>query len=163
MRQLLRDVVDENLEVKPQAAIPRNVGDDFTYDLQPPYPGRDTRLAMSKDLMIAFGNPVLHHPDPLRQYLAMDSEPARLLRGDAFGSFVAPTSPGGFLDGGDADRDGLRQTNEVPIQPVDVLLLAGGSLPRIAGGATGVDVGALCPARSGDWFTNFQVEAGTLR
>jgi len=141
MRQLLRDIVNDNLEVKPQTAIPRNVGDDFTYDHQAPYPGRDTRLSMNKDLVIAFGNPVLHHPDPSQQYLAMDSEPARLLRDDAFGSFTAPTNAGGFLDGGDDNHDGLRQTNETPTQPVDIPLLAGGSLPRIADGATGVDVG----------------------
>ena len=90
MRQLLRDVVDDNLEVKAQMAIPRNVGDDFTYDHQAPYPGRDTRLSMNKDLVIAFGNPVLHHPDPSRQYLAMDSEPARLLVDDAFESPFGP-------------------------------------------------------------------------
>lgn len=141
MRQLLRDMVNDNLEVKPQTVIPLNVGDDFTSDHQAPYPGRDTRLSMIKDLVIAFGNPFLHHPDAPRQYLAMDSEPAHLLRDDAFGSFTLPANPRGFLDGGDANQDGLRQTSETPTSSVDVLLLAGGSLPRIASGATGVDVG----------------------
>ena len=141
MRQLLRDMVNDNLEVKPQTIIPLQVGDDFTFDHQAPYPGRDTRRSMIKDLVIAFGNPILHHPDASRQYLAMDSEPAHLLRDDAFGSFTLPANPRGFLDGGDANDDGLRQTSETPTEPVDVLLLAGGSLPRIANGATGVDVG----------------------
>ena len=141
MRQLLRDMVNDNLEVKSQTTIPLNVGDDFTFDHQAPYPGRDTRLSMIKDLVIAFGNPFLHHADPSRQYLAMDSEPARLLRDDVFGTFTLPANPRGFLDGGDANQDGVRQTTETPIDPVDVLLLAGGSLPRIASGATGVDVG----------------------
>jgi len=141
MRQLLQDMVNDNLEVKSQTTIPLNVGDDFTFDHQAPYPGRDTRLSMIKDLVIAFGNPFLHHPDPSRQYLAMDSEPARLLRDDVFGTFVLSANPRGFLDGGDANLDGLRQTTEMAIDPVDVLLVAGGSLPRIASGATGVDVG----------------------
>jgi hypothetical protein len=141
MRQLLRDMVNDNLEVKSQTSIPLNVGDDFTFDHQEPYPGRNTRLSMIKDLVIAFGNPFLHHPDPSRQYLAMDSEPAHLLRDDAFGSFTLPANPRGFLDGGDANQDGLRQTTEAPSDAVDVLLAAGGSLPRIASGATGVDVG----------------------
>ena len=60
MQQLLRDMVNDNLEVKSQTAIPLVVGDDFTFDHQEPYPGRDTRLAMIKDLVIAFGNPFLH-------------------------------------------------------------------------------------------------------
>ena len=140
MRQLLRDMVNDNLEVKSQTILPLNVGDDFTFDHQEPYPGRDTRLSMIKDLVIAFGNPFLHHPDPSRQYLAMDSEPAHILRDDVFGTFTLPAQRG-FLDGGDANQDGLRQTSETPTEPVDVLLLAGGSLPRIASGATGVDVG----------------------
>ena len=37
-------------------------------------------LERYKDLTIAFGNPFLHHPDPARQYLASDSEPATVLR-----------------------------------------------------------------------------------
>jgi pimeloyl-ACP methyl ester carboxylesterase len=118
MRQLLRDMVNDNLEVKPQAVIPLNVGDDFTFDHQEPYPGRDTRLSMIKDLVIAFGNPFLHHPDPSRQYLAMDSEPAHILRDDVFGSFTLLANPRGFLDGGDANQDGLRQTTETATQPV---------------------------------------------
>jgi len=141
MRQLLRDMVNDNLEVKSQTIIPLNVGDDFTFDHQAPYPGRDTRLSMIKDLVIAFGNPFLHHADPSRQYLAMDSEPAHLLRDDVFGTFTLPANPRGFLDGGDANQDGLRQITETPVAPVDVLLLAGGSLPRIASGAAGIDVG----------------------
>ncbi len=32
MNQLLRDIVDDNLEVKPQTEIPRAVGSDFTFD-----------------------------------------------------------------------------------------------------------------------------------
>jgi S-formylglutathione hydrolase FrmB len=142
MRQLLRDMVNDNLEVKSQTLLPRDVGDDFTFDHQAPYPGRDTRLSMLKDLVVAFGNPFLHHPDPSRQYLAMDSEPAGLLRDDVFGTFTLPANPRGFLDGGDANQDGLRQTTETPSDDfVDVLLLAGGSLPGIASGAAGVDVG----------------------
>lgn len=141
MRQLLRDVVNDNLEAKAQTSIPRAVGDDFTFDHEAPYPGRDLRLSMIKDLVIAFGNPFLHHPDTTREYLAMDSEPAHLLRDDAFGAFLLPTNPRGFLDGGDANTDGLRQTNEPANTAADVLLLAGGSLPHIASGAAGVDVG----------------------
>lgn len=141
MRQLLRDMVNDNLEVKSQTIIPHDVGDDFTFDHQAPYPGRDTRLSMIKDLGISFGNPFLHHPDPAQQYLAMDSEPAHLLQDDVFGTFTLPASSRGFLDGGDADQDGVRETTETPIDPVDVLLVAAGSLPRIASAATGVDVG----------------------
>ena len=141
LQQLLRDVVNDNLEVKPQNAIPRNVGDDFTFDHEEPYPGRDTRLSMIKDLVIAFGNPVLHHPDPARQYLASDSEPAQIREDDSFGSFTTPSDPRGFLDGGDTNQDGLREVGETPIQPADVLLLAGGSLPQIASGTTGTDIG----------------------
>lgn len=141
MRQLLRDLVEDNLDVQAQAAIPLVIGDDFTFDHQPPYPGRDTRLAMIKDLVIALGNPFLHHADPSRQYLASDSEPALLLLDSSFGTFTIPADPRGFLDGGDANQDGLRQTTEVPVEPVDVLLVAGGSLPLVASGVEGVDVG----------------------
>lgn len=141
MAQLLRDLEDDNLEVKAQADIPRATGDDFTFDHEAPYPGRDTRVAMVKDLVIALGNPFLHHPDPSRQYLASDSEPGELLLDDAFGAFALPPDPRGFLDGGDANQDGLRQTGEVPIEPVDVLLAAVGSLPRLASGVDGADVG----------------------
>ena len=56
---------------------------------------------MIKDLFIAFGNPFLHHPDASRQHLAMDSEPARLLSDDVFGSLTLPAGPRGFLDGGE--------------------------------------------------------------
>src|SRR5262245_41769167 len=49
MKQLLRDSIASNLEVKPQTAIPKNVGDDFTYDHLPPYPDRDSRVSLSKD------------------------------------------------------------------------------------------------------------------
>ncbi|HSQ01316.1 MAG TPA: alpha/beta hydrolase-fold protein, partial [Candidatus Dormibacteraeota bacterium] len=76
MRQMLHDSISDNLEVKAQTTIPRHIGDDFTYDHLPPYPGRDVRITMFQDLSIAFGNPFLHHPDPSRQYLASDSEPA---------------------------------------------------------------------------------------
>ena len=141
MQQLLRDSVDDNLEVKPQTTIPRDVGDDFTYDHLAPYPDRDTRVRMFQDLTIAFGNPFLHHPDAARQYLGSDSEPAHIGRDDQFGTFTAPTDPLGFLDGGDENDDGLRQTNEQPTLRTEVSLLAKGSLPMIASGATPVDVG----------------------
>lgn len=141
MRQLLRDSVADNLEVKAQTEIPRRIGDDFTYDHQAPYPGRSVRLTMFQDLSIAFGNPFLHHPDPARQYLASDAEPARLGEDDQFGPFSAPSEPRGFRDGGDANRDGLRQTGEAPQQFVDVGLLAVGSLPMIVSGADPVPVG----------------------
>lgn len=141
MRQLLRDSIDDNLEVKPQTAIPREVGDDFTYDHLPPYPDRDTRVTMFQDLTIAFGNPFLHHPDPQRQYLGSDSEPARLRADDQFGSFTPPEDPRGFGDGGDANQDGLRQSSEQPTQLTEVSLLARGSLPMIVSGATPVDLG----------------------
>jgi len=142
MQQLLRDMVADNLEVKAQTTIPRQVGDDFTFDHQAPYPGRDTRLSMIKDLVIAFGNPFLHHPDPARQYLATDSEAANLLRDDRFGPFTLTASPRGFIDGGDENEDGVRQSSEtMPIDPVDVLLSAGGSLPNIVSGVSGVEIG----------------------
>jgi Putative esterase len=141
MQQLLRDSVDDNLEVKPQTTIPRDVGDDFTYDHLAPYPDRDTRVRMFQDLTIAFGNPFLHHPDAARQYLGSDSEPAHIGRDDQFGTFTAPTDPLGFLDGGDENDDGLRQTNEPPTLRTEVSLLAKGSLPMIASGVTPVDVG----------------------
>jgi len=141
MRQLLRDSVADNLEVKAQTEIPRRIGDDFTYDHQAPYPGRSVRLTMFQDLTIAFGNPFLHHPDPARQYLASDAEPAQIGQDDQFGDFTAPSEPRGFLDGGDANRDGLRQANEAPQQFVDVGLLALGSLPMVVSGAEPVPVG----------------------
>lgn len=141
MQQLLRDSIDDNLEVKAQTEIPRRVGDDFTYDHLAPYPDRDTRVDMFQDLTIAFGNPFLHHPDPARRYLGSDSEPAHLGMDDQFGTFTAPADPRGFLDGGDTNQDGLRQTSEEPTQLTDVSLLAKGSLPLIVSGATPVDVG----------------------
>ncbi len=141
MQQLLRDSITDNLEVKPQTEIPRAIGSDFTFDHLPPYPDRDSRMSMFQDLVIAFGNPFLHNPDPARLYLASDSEPARIRRDDQFGSFTPPDNPRGFVDGGDANKDGLRQTSETPNVDVDVLLLAGGTLQNIAPGAVGVNVG----------------------
>ncbi len=141
LRQLLRDNIADDLEVKAQTAIPRNVGDDFTFDHLPPYPDRDSRISQFQDLVIAFGNPFLHNPDPARLYLASDSEPARLLRDDRFDSFTLTGDPRGFLDGGDANANGVRETSEAPTQPVDVLLLARGSAPALSGGVPGQLVG----------------------
>src|SRR5262250_476137 len=141
MQQLLRDSIEDNLEVKAQTEIPRQVDDDFTYDHLPSYPDRDTRVLMFQDLTSAFGNPFLHHPDANKQYLGSDSEPARIGRDDQFGTFTVPTDPRGFLDGGDENQDGLRQTSEEPNLLTDVSLLAKGSLPMIVSGATPVDVG----------------------
>jgi hypothetical protein len=141
LAQLLLDIAEDGLEVAPQEEVPREVGEDFTFDHQPPYPDRRTRLSLLKDLMIAFGNPFLHHPDPARRYLASDSEPARLRADDEFGSFEVPSDPRGFLDGGDANSDGLRQVGELPDFPIDVLLLAGGSLARVAPGVSGTEIG----------------------
>lgn len=141
MQQLLHDSVDDNLEVKPQTEIPRAIGDDFTYDHLAPYPDRDTRVTMYQDLTIAFGNPFLHNPDASRQYLAGDSEPARLGMDDQFGTFTPADDPRGFLDGGDTNQDGLRETGEQPTTRTEVSLLARGTLPRIVSGATPVDVG----------------------
>lgn len=141
LRQLLRDIINENLDVKPQTAIPRLIGDPTTFDHELPYPGRDTRLSLFQDLIIAFGNPFLHHPDPNRQYLASDSEPAQILKDDVFGTFTIPTNRRGFLDGGDANSDGLRESGEQPTLPTDILLLASGSLPMIVSGAQAVSVG----------------------
>jgi len=141
MRQLLRDVVRGPLDVSAQSMVPINLDDPVTFDHQRDYPGRDIRLEMTKDLVIAFGNPFLHHEDPERQYLASDSQPAGILRDDEFLTFVLPTNPRGFLDGGDRNRDGLRQAAEIAVEPVDVLLLAGDTLGDIAPGSVGVDVG----------------------
>jgi hypothetical protein len=140
MEQLLRDIAGDNLEVKAQTGLPREPGSDFTFDHLPPYPDRDTRISFAQDLVISFGNPWLHNPDPSRLYLASDSQPAQLLRDDRFGTFTIPSDARGFLDGGDANQDGVRETTEAPIRPVDVLLLAVGTLPSIAG-AEGTDVG----------------------
>src|SRR5262249_24282968 len=127
MRQLLHDSISDNLEVKPQTEIPKVIGDDFTFDHQAPYPGRDTRVTMFQDLSIAFGNPFLHHPDPARQYLATDSEPAQIAQDDQFGAFTIPADLRGFMDGGDTNHDGVRQTDEQPKIFTDTALLAVGS------------------------------------
>jgi hypothetical protein len=70
-----------------------------------PYPGRNTALSQIKDLVIAFGNPWLHHPDTSRQHLASDSEPAALLQDDAFGATAVMMR--GFLDEGDSNTQVL--------------------------------------------------------
>jgi hypothetical protein len=141
LRQLLTDTAASGLEVKPQTGIPQNVGDDFTFDHLPPYPGRDVNLSLVKDLFISLGNPFLHHPDPSRVYLAADSEPAAMRRDDAFGAFTPPADPRGFLDGGDGNDDGVRQLDEAPAAFADVLLAAKGSLAALAPGAAASAVG----------------------
>ena len=141
LSQLLRDIINENLDVKPEPGVPHVIGDPTTFDHELPYPGRDKRLSLFQDLIIAFGNPFLHHPDPNRQYLASDSEPARIRSDDVFGTFVIPTNPRGFIDGGDANSDGLREVGEQPSVPTDILLLAGGSLSMIVSGAHAMTVG----------------------
>jgi len=142
LTRLLDDMARDNFEVKQQTDIPRAVGADFTFDHMPPYPERGTRIDFTRDLVLAFGNPFLHHSDPARSYLASDSEPARILRDDAFGSFFLPLDPRGFLDGGDSNADGLRQTSEtMPDRHGDVLLVAKGSLAVIAPGLQSVEVG----------------------
>ncbi len=133
MKELLAQLIGDNLEVKPQAGVPRQEGDDFTFDHMRPYPSRNTRIRMIQDLVLAFGNPFLHHPDPSKLYLASDSEPAAVGRDDRYGSFSPLADPRGFLDGGDANADGLRQVGEVPDRPTDVLLLAAGSLASVFG------------------------------
>src|SRR5436309_7232153 len=55
------------------------------------------------------------------------------MRADQSGPFTTLADPRGFLDGGDLNNDGLRQTSEPPINSTDVLLLAGGTLDHIAG------------------------------
>ena len=132
MTQLLRDTA-AGLRVSPQTTIPTTIGDPATFDHQLPYPGRDLRISELEDLILAFGNPFLHHADPARQYLAHDSEPARLLTDDVFGPFTIPGDARGFLDGGDANTNGLRETSESPTLSTDVLLAATGSLQAIAG------------------------------
>ncbi len=141
MKVLLRDIIADNLEVRSQTQIPRDVGDDFTFDHLAPYPDRDTRVTMIQDLVIAFGNPFLHHPDESRRYLASDSQPAMLLQDDRYGSFELVDDPRGFLDGGDDNQDGLRQRGEIPSYPTDVLLLAGGSLASLTDSGSGELVG----------------------
>lgn len=132
MTQLLRDTA-AGLRVAPQTTIPQTIGDPATFDHQLPYPGRDLRISELKDLILALGNPFLHHADPARQYLASDSEPARLLMDDVVGPFTIPGDARGFLDGGDANTNGLRETSESPTLATDVLLAARGSLHGIAG------------------------------
>lgn len=134
LERLIEDGVRDNLEVKPQEQIPRAVGSDFTFDHLAPYPDRDTRIRMFQDLVLAFGNPYLHHDDPELQYLASDSEPARIGRDDRFGDFVPPADPRGFLDGGDQNEDGLRQVGEAPELPTDVSLLAAGTVRDLVPG-----------------------------
>jgi hypothetical protein len=141
LEQLLLDTATAGLEVKPQTEIPVNVGDDFTFDHLPPYPGRDTQISLIKDLFISFGNPFLHHPDPGALYLAANSQPAAIGNDDAFGPFSVPADPRGFLDGGDGNEDGVRQTVEQPATFADVLLAAKGTLATIAPEATAVPVG----------------------
>ena len=141
MRELLRHVLEDNLEVKAQTSLPSAVGDDFTFDHLPPYPDRDTRLTMANDLVLAFGNPFLHHPDPGRRYLAVHSEPAATLQDDEFGSFSTPAGAQGFLDGGDANQNGLREVGEMPTLPVDSMLVAKGSGAALAAGVAGVVLG----------------------
>lgn len=92
LQQLMRDSIADDLEVKAQTMLPRDVGEDCTFDHLPPYPDRDSRISQFQDLVIAFGNPFLHNPDPARQYLASDSEPAQLLRDDRLGTFTTATS-----------------------------------------------------------------------
>ncbi len=142
LQQLLRDSIADNLEVKAQTSLPREVGEDFTFDHLPPYPDRDSRIDQLRDLVIAFGNPFLHNPDPARLYLAADSQPAALLRDDQFDGFTLVGDPRGFLDGGDENANGVRETREVPTLPVDVLLLAGGSAQTLSGGVAGQVVGS---------------------
>lgn len=134
MVQLLHDVVTDNLEVKAQTgALPSQIGDDFTFDHLAPYPDRDTRVTMIQDLVLSFGNPVLHHADTARQYLAQDSEPASRAQDDQFGAFTAPLSA--LTDGGDENQDGVRQTDETPMLAADVLLVATGSGAALANGS----------------------------
>lgn len=132
MTQLLHDT-GAGLRVAPETAIPTMIGDPTTFDHQLPYPGRHLILSQLKDLVLALGNPFLHHPDPAHQYLASDSEPARLLEDDEFGTFTIPANVRGFLNGGDTNHNGVRETSEPPTDPTDVLLVAEGSLPAIAG------------------------------
>lgn len=122
---VLEDLEFQNLEVKPVTGIPSGVDGDYTFDLLPSYPDRDTRLVFFRDLFLAFGNPVLHHRDAARAYLASDSEPAELRVDDQWGAIGSVVD---FSDGGDANEDGLRQTSEAPVEPTQVLLVAPGSL-----------------------------------
>jgi hypothetical protein len=149
MAELLRDAA-ASLAVQPTTAVPQRIGDPVTFDHPLGYPDRDTRLAMLQDLVLAFGNPFLHHPDPTLAYLAKDSEPARLLTDDRLGPFVLPADPRGFLDGGDGDRNGQRELAEAPVLPSDVLLLAPGSIQTIAAVAGAVVGGRALADLDGD-------------
>lgn len=141
MQQLLRDIVRDNLEVAAQTQIPTTVGADFTFDHLPPYPDRGTRITMAKDLFLAFGNPVLHHPEPAASFLAVQSEPAVTQQDDRFGAFSLPVGTRGFLDGGDANGNGVREITEAPTEPTDVLLVARGTATMLSGGMAGTVVG----------------------
>jgi hypothetical protein len=132
--------LQRDLEVRTSTGAGAPAGAEVTFDLMPPYPSRDTRIRMFQDLVLAFGNPFLHHPDPSRLYLASDSEPAALGWDDRFGAFPPPADSRSFFDGGDANGDGVRQLGEIPDLAVDVLLAAAGSLASsfgIAGSAIG--------------------------
>lgn len=147
MRELLAYVRDQNLEVKRVVGIPMDVNDDdFTFDLLPVYPSRGDRIEFTKDLVLAFGNPTLHHPDPGSAYLALDSEPAAVAVDDVWGD---PFTPATFDDGGDANEDGLRQVGELAFVPVGPLLLAAGTLGSVFG-ETGTDVGGRMLADTDD-------------
>ena len=134
MGALLEDIEFEYLEVKPVSGIPSGVAGDYTFDLLQRYPDRDTRLEFLHDLVLAFGNPFLHHRDAARAYLATDSEPAQLKVDDEWGSLAFTD----FSDGGDANEDGLRQIGEVPSDPAQVLLVAPGSILTFGVGGSAV-------------------------
>ena len=139
MRELLRHVELDNLEVRPILAAPLLPSDDSTFDHLPIYPDRETRLEMLQDLVISFGNPFLHHPDPDDSYLATSSDPAQRRQDDLWG--MLPAGLAGFRDGGDSNEDGQRQTTETTSFETDVMLLAPSTLSRFQTGAVGVDVG----------------------
>lgn len=127
MRTLLDQIETDNLDVR----APGGAGNRPSFDEQRSYPGRNVRLSMIKDLVLCFGNPFLHHPDPTRRLFAVHSEPAQIGQDDRWGAFLLPLDPRGFADAGDANRDGLRQLTEAPDAPSDVLLAARGSLAGI--------------------------------
>ena len=144
LRQLLLDIRDDNLEVKETVGIPMDIDtDDFTFDKLPPYPDRQTRIGFTKDLVLAFGNPLLHHPNAGMAFLASDSEPASIRMDDEWGSFTIPADPRGFFDGGDDNEDGLRDVGaeDVANEPTDALLVANGTLSSVFGINDGVDIG----------------------
>jgi enterochelin esterase-like enzyme len=140
LQVMLRDT-RRGVRVAATTAVPSTMTDpELTFDHPPPYPERDARVTMVQDLVLAFGNPLLHHPDPERQYLAIDAEPATLLADDEWGTLEAPTDRRGFLDGGDGNDNGQRETDEVPVLPTEVALLARGTAEQVAG-SPGTDVG----------------------